>query len=435
MKSTKVKKLFSSIKKIINDINIDNGEDKKIFKKIKDAFATTDNINTIIGKTFSSTTGASIVNASENVNFMNKELLNNIKNDLKITIFQTLNDILYWTKQKNKGDIENIKLTDSDVHVRGVGVCIVTFKDNTQLVIKPEDKTFEKIVYGSNEESLAKDFNKIEQNNRNKDIGTLNIDTGDGKHGSAVEYFEHNDLFKNNNNNNKFKDEEINEINKDSLNDIIEFASLLGLGDLHHENLVYGKEGYRQNKAQLIDAEIGLKFSLSEQNELSELSGLSTSIGKSEMCTVLPYAYSPKFQCNNDYIDKLTNFLEKAKDKLRGKKSRRVLISTGQLYTFRTMFYKNDKKMNANWYKDIIKKTNTFKEGGWEVLDSVQRAFDLMIEDFKKGRIPFYEHDFATGVIVQKFSNGDEIPVLFNPEKTSDKIINKNIEVLTNMKR
>ena len=235
MKSTKVKKLFSSIKKIINDINIDNGEDKKIFKKIKDAFATTDNINTIIGKTFSSTTGASIVNASENVNFMNKELLNNIKNDLKITIFQTLNDILYWTKQKNKGDIENIKLTDSDVHVRGVGVCIVTFKDNTQLVIKPEDKTFEKTVYGSNEESLAKDFNKIEQNNRNKDIGTLNIDTGDEKHGSAVEYFEHNDLFKKNNNSNKFKDEEIN---KDSLNDIIEFASLLGLGDLHHENLV-----------------------------------------------------------------------------------------------------------------------------------------------------------------------------------------------------
>lgn len=435
MKSSTVKKLFSSIKKIINDINIDNSKDKKIFKKIKNAFATTDNINTIIGKTFSSSTGASMDKASENVewmNEMNKDLLNNITNDLKITIFQTLNDILYWTKQKNKGDIENIKLTDSDVHVRGVGVCIVTFKDNTQLVIKPEDKTFEKTVYGSNEESLAKDFNKIEQNNRNKDIGTLNIDTGDGKHGSAVEYFEHNDLFKKNNNSNKFKDEEIN---KDSLNDIIEFASLLGLGDLHHENLVYGKEGYRQNKAQLIDAEIGLKFSLSEQNELSELSGLSTSIGKSEMFTVLPYAYSPKFQCNNDYIDKLTNFLEKAKDKLRGKKSRRVLISTGQLYTFRTMFYKNDKKMNANWYKDKIKETNTFQEGGWEILDSVQRAFDLMIEDFKKGRIPFYEHDFATGVIVQKFSNGDEIPVLFNPEKTSDKIINKNIEVLTNMKR
>lgn len=421
MKSSTVKKLFSSIKKIINDINIDNSKDKKIFKKIKDAFATTDNINTIIGKTFSSTTGASIVNASEDVNFMNKELLNNIKNDLKITIFQTLNDILYWTKQKNKGDIENIKLTDSDVHVRGVGVCIVTFKDNTQLVIKPEDKTFEKIVYGSNEESLAKDFNKIEQNNRNKDIGTLNIDTGDGKHGSAVEYFEHYDRYKN-----QSKDAEIN---KDSLDDIIEFASLLGLGDLHHENLVYGKEGYRQNKAQLIDAEVGLKFSLDEQN------GLSTSIGKSEMCLALPYAYHPEFQYNNAYIDKLTNFLEKAKDKLRGKKSRRVLFPTGKLYTFRTMFYKNDKKMNANWYKDIIKGTNTFKEGGWEVLDSVQRAFDLMIEDFKKGRIPFYEHDFATGVIVQKFSNGDEIPVLFNPEKTSDKIINKNIEVLTNMKR
>lgn len=421
MKSTKVKKLFSSIKKIINDINIDNGEDKKIFKKIKDAFATTDNINTIIGKTFSSTTGASIVNASENVNFMNKELLNNIKNDLKITIFQTLNDILYWTKQKNKGDIENIKLTDSDVHVRGVGVCIVTFKDNTQLVIKPEDKTFEKIVYGSNEESLAKDFNKIGQNNRNKDIGTLNIDTGDGKHGSAVEYFEHYDRYKN-----QSKDAEIN---KDSVDDIIEFASLLGLGDLHHENLVYGKEGYRQNKAQLIDAEVGLKFSLDEQN------GLSTSIGKSEICFALPRAYHPEFQYNNAYIDKLTNFLEKAKDKLRGKKSRRVLFATGILYTFRKMFYMNEREMNADWYKDKIKETNTFQEGGWEILDSVQRAFDLMIEDFKKGRIPFYEHDFATGVIVQKFSNGDEIPVLFNPEKTSDKIINKNIEVLTNMKR
>lgn len=421
MKSSTVKKLFSSIKKIINDINIDNSKDKKIFKKIKDAFATTDNINTIIGKTFSSTTGASIVNASEDVNFMNKELLNNIKNDLKITIFQTLNDILYWTKQKNKGDIENIKLTDSDVHVRGVGVCIVTFKDNTQLVIKPEDKTFEKIVYGSNEESLAKDFNKIEQNNRNKDIGTLNIDTGDGKHGSAVEYFEHYDRYKN-----QSKDAEIN---KDSLDDIIEFASLLGLGDLHHENLVYGKEGYRQNKAQLIDAEVGLKFSLDEQN------GLSTSIGKSEMCLALPYAYHPEFQYNNAYIDKLTNFLEKAKDKLRGKKSRRVLFPTGKLYTFRKMFYIDDKRMNIDLYEKEMKKTNTFQEGGWEILDSVQRAFDLMIEDFKKGRIPFYEHDFATGVIVQKFSNGDEIPVLFNPEKTSDKIINKNIEVLTNMKR
>ena len=60
-----------------------------------------------------------------------------------------------------------------------------------------------------------------------------------------------------------------------------------------------------------------------------------------------------------------------------------------------------------------LENSNTYKQGGWKINeDTIEQAHSLMIEDFRKGRIPFYEQDFNTGNIIQKFSGNKELIVL-----------------------
>ena len=183
-----------------------------------------------------------------------------IFNSLNVPVSETLNDIFYWMKINNATDIEEIELTSSDIHNRGVGVCIVQYKStdvSKKLVIKPEDKSFEKAVYSKDTDSLASDFNSALDNDmlgdkqKGSPIGQLDIQTSESN-GSAIEYFKHKTFA-------TMDNDEKERINKKSVENLVAFSSILGLSDLHYENAVYSEPDYL---FQLIDAEVGMRYKL-----------------------------------------------------------------------------------------------------------------------------------------------------------------------------
>lgn len=426
--------LFREIETIISGcvVKIDQCDESKY--NIKNAFSTKDNIHTIIGKLFSSITGASVQLGSYNAYLMyskNPDLVKNIISDLGTTIGQTLEDILFWTIDKEKEiggslHVSNIRLTDSDLHFRGIGVCIVTFDNNEKLVIKPGDKSFEKIVYGNDDDSIASQYNNI----FGKNIGRLKIRRGTDlqetrEHGSAIEYFEHEDIDKN----------KSFQIEESSLKDIMMFASLLGLADLHHENLVFGTESHR---AQLIDAEVGLAYTL------DDMYLLETSKNKGEMVRPENNTFLNAAEENKDLVllKRLKRFLKKrVKRKLKGLKCRILPFTTGELYELRTLVYSKGAKpasfcgnqteaFTLDKYKTKLENNHIPEKGIKTSLITVylEIAYQNMIDDFNKGRIPYYELHLDDGIIYQVFSNQESIPVL--EYKSAKIIINKNIEIL-----
>lgn len=454
-------KLFEKISNIHKNIKKPDYVETNIWESIKNTFFTQKNIHTIIGKTFSASTGADLISAISiysNMKKNYKEIAKSVVNDLEITISQTLSDIAYWSCEYKHGEVSEIQLTDSDVHARGVGVCIVTFKDsNNKLVIKPEDKSLEKAIYGK-DNSLAEDFNKIKYDGDKKTeyngVNTLNINATND-HGSAVEFFEHDDISKENtiDNNND------NQTDRESIKDIIEFASLLGLRDLHHENLVYSKaDKSNKRKMQLIDAEIALANVLDKDNPLasawdSEINGRLKTFANN----IMPISTNGKISLNaNEFkpedirhslltysiqdIEQSLKFMDKVKDKFKGKKSRVVLIDTGTLYKFRNIAYNNGFKKEATvdgsreGFINTIATSNTFKTlkeiaGGTLNIVGEDKIIIRTNSDFLKGRIPFWEYDFDNGAIIQKFSNGESIIAINNNLKL-DKIIEARKKVL-----
>ena len=383
---------FSKIKTIIEDAKLTDDNEAfalttqkipkqeytNIWDDIKNDFSTAKNINMIIYKLFR---GNDYGDGNEELNFsiavdnldrnyveMNKEpaLWEMFLNDLKVPISETLNDIFYWNCTRMRQppqsllgkaaayitgrsvckEIIDIVLTDSDIHERGIGVCIITFDDKEKLVIKPEQKNFEKIVYGKKDNdgqnSLAADFNSIIKPNvgqldlndyDNAGVGELMIETSP-QHGSAIEYFPHKKFTK------MGKEEQLS-IKKAALVNTIIFSSILGLADLHYENMVYG-----DGKVQLIDAEVGLKYLLDRLNPLSTAKKEGEMIIESG--TSIPENFDYDFTKYHDitFLQKLINFLKgEVKSKLQNQRVRIVIFKTSDLYTWRDDVY--SKKMQT----------------------------------------------------------------------------------------
>lgn len=111
-------------------------------------------------------------------------------------------DILYWGFWLNSERVINIKLANSDLHNRGLGVLFVTYqiknynkhqpKELVTKVIKPEDKSLERALLGTGV-SLAEELNRrvIQVNGErlSGSVKTLDIQTSRNR-GSMVEYFE-----------------------------------------------------------------------------------------------------------------------------------------------------------------------------------------------------------------------------------------------------
>lgn len=348
--------------------------------------------------------------------------VNTVFENLGTPISETLNDIFYWTTSDAANAVTAIQLTDSDLHHRGVGVCIVDYQNNSgqkKIVVKPEDKTFDKTVYGKKNEdtddfqSLADDFNASLQNGslgesfKTSRIGTLGIQTSDNNaFGSAMEFFEHKRFDKNDH---AMPDN----IDLHSVESLIAFSSLLGLADLHAENAVYSQ--VPKHSMQLIDAEIGMKYILDRTKSFPLL---MTAMHKGEMIL----AHAPSVDEKSIHPEDFKNydkentfaFLDTAKQKLEGQKSRIVLLPTQSLFTYRTRYL----EQCDEWYKNASityeqelsgavrqyyngKLTPTFMKDG-----NTYRGYAET--DFAAGRIPFFELDFSTGIIYQVFSGSNE---------------------------
>lgn len=406
---------FEKIDRTIQRIHTSD-ENEEIFDRIKTAFCTQENIHTIIGKMFSVITGASVAVGC----YVIKEIIDsntteNILNNLEKPISETLHDILYWTDHLKKEGVKTISLTDSDVHYRGIGVCIVTFSDDKKFVIKPGDKSFEQAVYGEQDDSIAAKFKNImdERMKITKTVGQLNIMLS-GEHGSAVEYFDHIDIH----NMSNFK------LDEAACKDIIEFASLLGLGDLHHENLVFNKA---TGIPQLIDAEVGFKYTMKPDDPLAS----SALLGDMTDMT-LPNRNYENYYENPEYLRTLIEFLETTVlDKLKDLKCRRIVFATVDLYGWRCRVCENKKPFKPGEYINLLKNSSTCQNNGWTVNEkNAEEAQLKMCDDFKKGIIPFYEHDLNTGNIEQIFSDNTRIVILENKNKCLAEMIAENIKKL-----
>lgn len=413
---------------------------EELFDSVKKAFFQTDTIECILGKTFSPTTGANLQKTKADLLHFNEIQIENMRKvaaTLKEPIEQTLNDILYWGIRYKHSSVENIFLTDSDMHARGVGVCIVTYKDwfsKKKVVIKPEDKSFEKMVYGKEKEgeerSLASIYNKeilekekinfVKANNKKislkeKSIGKLGIDVSE--HGSAVEYYEHDEL-------KEGKDKKVNET---SVMALVPFASLLGMADLHRENAVYG--GKDRKNIQIIDGETAMKYNLDDEKPLNSV------IWNGEMglgaAPSIPKKLISKLNVGEFRYDMLAmkQFLGQIEDKFNGKRSRIVPLATGAFY-----------KMRTEAYEGVLSKESYFKnfeEGGLfktlrkiygirnikSMIEAPDNLFEKTKADYLKGRIPFFEYDFSQGAVYQKFSDGTEMLFLQYDELKLERMI------------
>lgn len=413
---------------------------EKLFESIKVAFFQTNTIECILGKTFSLTTGANLQKTKEDLLYSNEIQIENMKEvaaSLKEPIEQTLNDILYWGVHYNQSAVSEIFLTDSDMHARGVGVCIVTYEFDSgrkKIVIKPEDKSFEKMVYGKEkageEKSLASLYNenilekgkiKFVKNNgeevslKKGTIGRIGIDVSN--HGSAVEYYKHDEL-------EKGKDKKVNET---SVMALVPFASLLGMADLHRENAVYG--GKDRKNIQIIDGETAMKYDLDEEKPLNSV------IWNGEMglgaAPSIPQKLTSKLDTGEFQYDMLAmkQFLGQIEDKFNGKRSRIVPLATGAFYKMRTAAYGGVLSKESYF--------NNFEEGGLfrtlieiygirnikSMIEAPDNLFEKTKADYLKGRIPFFEYDFSQGAIYQKFSDGTEMLFLQYDELKLERMI------------
>lgn len=403
-----------------------------LWNSIKQDFGTENNIDILISKILSlNTTGVEDKTSSNSVYYENNysiytepkdgksiiHSVNTVFNGLGTPVSETLNDILYWTSNDNATSVSTIQLTDSDLHHRGVGVCIVDYQNDSgqkKIVVKPEDKTFDKTVYGKDSESLADAFNASLQNGslgktfKNNRIGTLGIQTSDNNaFGSAMEFFEHNRL-------NTMDQAMRKNIDLHSVESLIAFSSLLGLADLHVENAVYSQTS--RHTMQLIDAEIGMKYLLRPREDGSLL---QTALRTGEMTGDTPSVEKDSLKredFENYNPDSLSAFMDKAKEKLVGKKSRIVLLSTPELFQYRSWYL----NCPGNWIvdsKDYYTKLHDKAINYYEkplvpiFMQEDTVCKDAAKEDFAAGRIPFFELHYSTGEIMQVLPR-QEIPIV-----------------------
>lgn len=426
-----------------------------LFDQAKTRFGQGNNYDILIFKILSSNT-TEVSKSSSNhplkevyTFYLDKNKMNisqrvlNAFQSLAVPIQQTLNDIVYWVIHYNGKKIKNIKLTDSDIHTRGVGVCIVKYDEGKQIVIKPEDKSFEAAVYGKSDGSLAESFNQLLQRGllgnslKKARIGTLKIETSkNNAHGSAVEYLHHK----------QFEDDgardlqlpnssakvHSGEIDVPSTQALIAFSSLLGLADFHVENLVYHREERNiKYLPQLIDAEVGMQYPLNQSFSFRDRNMLSPQVAKgiaveklkaaalpdygqmvnlsSPQITSIPKEIITDGSLNEPDPQLMEEFLKSMEDSLEGKSARIILIPTEVLFQKRLDYLLTEE--HPPTYKDLLDSAKTTLEHrGFKVTKPIKlKSFRKGLEEeFAKGRIPFFTLDFENGEIYLESSEGSK---------------------------
>lgn len=198
-------------------------------------------------------------------------------------LYHSMEDIIFWGKKLQATEITAFEATGSDLHERGLGVNIVTYKTGKgeeKKVIKPEVKSVEYRLLAKSadgaadkDKSFAELFNRAIDQNRilidGKTIKEMEIDGKsavatphirtldmqiDARHGTMVEYVNHDRCSKN-----KFEEKSVVNNNNTDRHQMLAtelFCSLVGMSDMQYENLVYEKpQGQEKYNLVMIDAD------------------------------------------------------------------------------------------------------------------------------------------------------------------------------------
>lgn len=243
-------------------------------------------------------------------------------------------DILYWGWHLNAQGVKDIKLANSDLHNRGLGVAFVTyitekggiFKNvkTVRKVIKPEDKSLEQSLLGVTG-SLAQEFNARQINVGGKrmigNVTRLDIRSS-RKHGSMVEFFEGEQI-------NELKNKKDSEPNTESDSKVLTqiFASLTGMDDLHYENLTYKKDEKtgKYSTLAMIDADNALSKRIFGNVKFAREK--NSGFGEEKL------DIGPITGIDKDFI------INHVKPKFAGKKGRTVPVRTGDLVKLKNIFW------------------------------------------------------------------------------------------------
>ena len=194
---------------------------------------------------------------------------------------------------------------------------------------------------------------------------------------------------------------------------------------------------------QFIDAEVGLKYHLGENLDIDPLS-LSLYFGEMiDQSGSGGSSVPDKFKriseeyYNAEYIGKLIDFLDiSVRDKLKNLKGRIVIVKTSTLYEWRNTTYSSvdpagEGGITKGTYIQALNKfINSIYNGGKLVDANIENAYQHTISDLKKGIIPFFECEFATGSIYQKFSDQDPLEIITNESRSADNMIDESINRL-----
>ncbi|MCR4997069.1 MAG: hypothetical protein K6A61_07190 [Butyrivibrio sp.] len=174
---------------------------------------------------------------------------------------QLMGDVVYWATKKKAVCLKGFELDASDLHERGLGVCIITLglrEGEEKYVIKPDKREFEHALLNP-EEGFVRCFNeKVSDNGGEAECKVIPIKMEtDEKHGTLVEFI---DYLKGEGKKNK----PVDNVQKKFT---CIFCTLFGIYDLTHQNLVYSNSN--PANAILLDAECG--FGLESIGNLSEI--------------------------------------------------------------------------------------------------------------------------------------------------------------------
>lgn len=366
----------------------------------------------------------------------------------------TDNMLHHWKTQLGRNvTITRLKFTESDLHEHGLGVVFATFRkrgpatemwrkfagnaDEFQVVLKPEDKSLERDLLGSQEGSVANRINEIAGLDDLAKLTTIKMETSEN-YGSMIEMVAGESM--------ESKAKRLGNLTmaedvSPAFYETMTFAFIAGIGDLHKQNIMYGTN---DNKPYLIDADNVIEhdqmekqnFGANVQSGFGQKNRVEAEEHRNAMRDMdFTYDQSTLFTRmleDDDIRDRIFEVLRQA---LAGKTARVVPVATATWAS------------NVNQYKmaDGVTRTGIINNCAREdfVVRGDNRAvgagligncyvgahggnYDVEAEkrqlktDFDGGIIPFYNYDFDTGEVwhnTERIYNGQTVNEAINNMK------------------
>ncbi len=338
--------------------------------------------------------------------------------------------IMHWRSSIYPPDVSEVGITKieidgSDLHDKGLGTMFVTYtkpaddkgmfpgKGSVKVVIKPEDRSIEKALFGHQEDSLANKMNELAELDPDEAITTIKMQTHEN-YGSLIEFVQ----------GEQARSLSGSEDPTNALTEAIAFAFLTGMSDVHQDNVIW-KDG----KPYFIDADNSLNAG--RMQEISGQTGFtgfnkekSTEIG--DQINEDPSGSSSKII--QKVIEDATPFVKAIKAAFSGKTGRIVPLYTNYWANrFKQAGYiqakegdssdvytKGDGKEFTQWRlvdkaaQEVVKPQIPengvgfaaeagVSSGGEQYYKSVER--EQTKADLDEGKIPFYTYEYSTGHI------------------------------------